>query len=345
MLYLNHSALGSHMSEILTEKGVCKPAIEHVVKSLITTSLRGTDSHGVNLFPHYCKAIDSGRINTNPNLTIKNEAKSVAILDADHAFGHHAGAVASDHAVELAKKTGISAVGVKNSSHFGAAAYFGLRMSNEGCLGFAFTNADALVKAHSSKEAFFGTNPICFCAPLLEEPPLCLDMATSLVAWNRIKESRRSNQSVPAEWGFNSDGNNETNPDLVTSLTPIGHYKGFGLGMMIDVLCSTLLGGPISKDILAMYDSPISAKRRIGHFFMAINIASFIPLETFKVNLQSMTNRIREMESINSTDRVMIPGDPEKKNEHIRKTDGIPMDQEKHKEFLQISPKFKNAIV
>ena len=118
---------------------------------------------------------------------------SVAIIDADHAFGHYAGSITIQHAVKMAKKTGIGAVSVKNSTHFGAAAFFAFQANQEDCIGLAFTNGDALVKAYNSKEIFFGTNPICFTVPLEKEEPFCLDMATSQVAWNKVLNYKRKN--------------------------------------------------------------------------------------------------------------------------------------------------------
>ena len=119
------------MKKVLINLTVNKDSINHVVNSLVETSLRGVDSHGINLFPHYCRAISSGRINKNPDINISDTGVSTSSIDADHSFGHHVGAVAIDKAIKLSEKTGISAVNVKNSTHFGAASYFGLRAAEK----------------------------------------------------------------------------------------------------------------------------------------------------------------------------------------------------------------------
>ena len=142
-----------------------------MVASLIQTSLRGVDSHGIQLFPHYLRAVASGRVNAKPVLSVVKTGSSSATLDAMDWFGHHAGAVAIDAAVELAKASGVGAASVGQSTHFGAAAYFALRAANAGCIGFSFTNADALVKAFNASKPVFGTNPVCFTAPLRTEDP------------------------------------------------------------------------------------------------------------------------------------------------------------------------------
>src|SRR3989337_517805 len=92
--------LSALMKVFLKGKGMNIDSVNHCVDSLIQTSLRGIDSHGINLFPHYCRAVDAGRINKNPQFKIRSSAKSAAILNADHAFGHHASAVAIDYAID-----------------------------------------------------------------------------------------------------------------------------------------------------------------------------------------------------------------------------------------------------
>ena len=345
MLKVNHLVLKHKMAEILLQKGVNADSVFHATESMIQTSVRGVDSHGINLFPHYCRAVDSGRIAKTPEIKVKKSAVSAAMVDAGHAFGHHAGAVAIDLAVQLASETGIGAVGVKNSTHFGAAAYFALRAAEKGFIGLSFTNADALVKAHGSKEAFFGTNPICFAAPLEKEEPFCLDMATSLVSWNKINNYRRENLPIPGHWAFDEDGKPVTDPHLAKSLNPAGDYKGFGLGMMVDILCATLIGGIASKDLLAMYSSPIEAQRRVSHFFMAIDISKFNPLGAFKSSLQLMVNRIRSLPTLDGSQKMMVAGDPEKLAEKQRIISGIPMDSIKYDEFLALSSDFKTALM
>src|SRR5262245_14442391 len=146
MLHVDSGRMASAMRSTLAGRAVEPAAIDHVVGSLIETSLRGIDSHGINLFPHYCRAVDGGRINRRPNIRIDHTAAGTTILDGDYGFGHHIGAIAIDTAVSDAQRSGVAAAAVRRTSHFGAAAYFGLRAAARGCIGLAFTNADALVR-------------------------------------------------------------------------------------------------------------------------------------------------------------------------------------------------------
>lgn len=344
MKYLDSVKLAAIMQSVFRDLNVNADALDHVVRSLIQTSLRAVDSHGVNLFPHYVQAVKSGRINKNPQFDFKQTSLTTGILFADHAFGHHAGTIAMTKAVEMAHKNGLGAVNVQNSTHFGAASFFALPAAKDGCIGFAFTNADALVKATGGQEAFCGTNPICFTAPLKNEEPFCLDMATSMVSWNKIRNHRRTNEPLLDGLAYDEQGNIVNDPHKAKSLAPAGFFKGFGLGIMIDILCAILGSGPISKDVLPMYTSPIEAKRNISHFFMAIDIEKFRPRIEFEMALQHMVDRLRMLRPTEASGGVMASGDPEKRASIERKQNGIPMDEPKFDEFISISSDFQDTL-
>jgi len=343
MLIFDPSRLEKVMERELSRRGVHPDSTMHVVRALVETSLRGVDSHGIILFPHYCRAVDGGRINKTPNMKALSQHASIALLDADHAFGHHAGSAAIEIARQMADQTGIGAVCVKNSTHFGAAAYFGLQVSRKGYMAFTFTNADSLVKAYGSDRAFFGTNPICFTVPMRDEDPFCLDMATSQVSWNKIKIYRMKKESVPEDWGFGPDGRPTSDPDAVKSLNPIGLYKGYGLGIMVEILCSLLASGPIALQVIPMF-TRINEKRSISHFFMVLDIRKFRLMESFLEDLQNMVEQVRNLPTLKGVSSVMIPGDPEKQVFKERSLRGIPIDEKTYEDFLQLSHDFSGAL-
>jgi ureidoglycolate dehydrogenase (NAD+) len=323
MFRLDAPRLATLMHARLAALEVDPEAAAHVVGSLVQTSLRGVDSHGIQLFPHYVRAVGAGRIAARPRIVAERTAAATARVDAGHAFGHHAGAVAIDLAVELARDAGVGAVSVRDSTHFGAAAYFALRAARQGCVGFAFTNADALVKAFNAREPVFGTNPVCFAAPMADEEPLCLDMATSLVSWNKVRNCRVSGDLLGAGWAFDRQGNPTTDADAAVSLNPAGGYKGYGLGMMVEVLCGLLADGPVARELLPMFTSPIEARRHISHFFLALDVSRYVPVERFAARLQALAESIRCLPSTDA--RVMVPGDPEKAAFEERSRLGIPV--------------------
>ncbi|MBU0568836.1 Ldh family oxidoreductase [bacterium] len=332
-----HGILRDFCIAVLKNRSVKDDVLYHVVESLIQTSLRGVDSHGIELLPHYICALDAGRINPDPKYRYTTTAQSTGKLDADHTFGHAAGAEGMVRAVEMARTSGIGAIAVYNSTHFGAAAYFSFLASKQDMIGMSFAYADPLMLSYSGVRPFFGPNPICFTAPCENEGPFCLDMSTTLISWNKLRSYKAGGKEIPSDWACDEEGNLTTNPNEAVSLLPIGKYKGFGLSMMIDILCSLLSGMPFGRDITKMYTDPIEKKRYLGHFFIAIDIACFAKVSTFKKRLQEMMDAVRSEPAKNREVPVMVPGDPEKKMHEIRIKTGIPVSRMTYEKFKQIS--------
>lgn len=321
----------------LEQKNVRSDVASHVAESLIQTSLRGVDSHGIRLLPHYIRAIDSGRINPQPNYSVTRNFPSAGKLDADNTFGHAAGGEAMIKACKMASENGIGCISVFNSTHFGAASYFSLLAAEKGFIGISFTHADSLMKSYRGKRAFFGTNPICFAAPCEDEDPFCLDMATTLANWNKIIQYRERSEQLPDGWAYDKEGFETTNPDKAATLAPIGGYKGFGLSMMIEILCSLLTGMPFGRDLTRMYSDPIEKKRFLGHFFMAINIEAFEDQGIFKSRLKELMEAVRKEPPLEPSLKVLVPGDPEKEQLLIRTKSGIPIDAQTFNSFKELS--------
>lgn len=329
-------ALKTFIKEALLKDNVRKDVAQYVAEGLIQTSLRGVDSHGVRLLPHYLKGVKKGRINPNPNYRFKKTSPSTGTLDADHTFGHASGMEAVKKAIELADKAGTGHVAVYNSSHFGAAAYYALEIAKHDMLGMSFTNTDALIKTYGGKRPFLGNNPICFAAPCEGEDPFCLDMATSVVTFNKIRQLREEGREAPEGVGADTNGIETKNPDEITALLSIGGYKGYGLSLMIEILCSLLTGMPYGRHIPKMFEAPMSEKRFLGHFISAIRIDCFQDKEVFKRRLSDMLNEVRNEPRLDKNVPIQVAGDPEKQIAERRKTGGIAVNRSLFKTFMDI---------
>lgn len=313
------------VKQALLEANVNIEVAELTAKGLWTTSLRGVDSHGIRLLPHYLEGVFGGRINPNPQIKFKQTSASTGVLDADHTFGHAAGIIAIRKAMELAEQAGVGFVAVKNSSHCGAMAYYGLEACNKDMIGLAFTHATSKVKTAGATQAFFGTNPLCFTAPMRDEGPFCFDSAPTRITSNRINQFREENEPLPPGCAADRNGQETLNPYLAEQLIPIGDYKGYGWAMMVDILCGLLTGMAVGKSISKMFIDPMSQKRRLGQFYGAIRISAFEDPDRFKQRLQNLANQVRSQKRMNHDIPVQIPGDPEKRNEEDRQANGIPV--------------------
>ena len=327
----------SFVESALLKSGVAETTAQVTARGLWQASLRGVDSHGIRLLPHYLRGAKAGRINPEANFKFEKTSLSTGRLDADHGFGHAAGMLAMQHAMELASEAGSGQVAVYNSSHCGSMAYFTLEAAYRDMIGSAYTHASPNMRSANAATRFFGTNPICMAAPMADEDPFCYDGATTMVALNKIRHKGDMGETIPQGWGADKKGRDTTDPDQVSQLLPMGDYKGFGLGMMVDILCGTLTGMPTGDQVSDMFRDPISEKRMLGQFFTATRIDVFHDPSQFKQSLQDMAERIRNQPRQDPDVPVMIPGDPEKAHQADRETNGMPIGQAVLNEFQMLA--------
>ena len=327
MKKINHKILKIKIKEFLIKNGANEFSAESVSKGLVETSLRGVDSHGIRLLPHYINALKNGRINGNPKFKVIKTFPAFVGLNADNAFGHAAGFKSIEIGMDLASKYGIAAISVFNSSHPGGMASFSLEAARNGFCSFSFTHADSLLKSYGGKNSFFGTNPICFAAPRKNEEPFCVDMAPTFIPWNKILETKEKNESLKDNVAVDAEGNPTNNPSEAKALLGIGNYKGFALAAMVEVLCSTLSGMPFGPHIPSMYRSSIKENRNLGQFYIVFRNDVNIDSDLFNEALKRMSDEVREQEPNNPNQSVLMPNDPQINFSKEREKKGIPVMQ------------------
>lgn len=333
-------ALKKFAYRVLLSAGVRSDVSRYVAEGLVQTSVRGVDSHGIRLLPHYLRGVAGGRINPEPRYIFRRTSASTGLLDADHTFGHAAGMEASRHAIKLAKKAGTGHVAVCNSTHFGAAAYYALEIAKHDMIGMAFTNTDALVRTYAGRRAFLGNNPIAFAAPCRDEEPFCLDMATSIVTFNKIRQWKEQGALAPAGVGADRDGRETRDPNKIYTLLPIGGYKGYGLSMVIEILCGFLTGMLYGPYIPKMFEAPMSAKRLLGHFIIAMRIDCFQKKSVFKKRMSCLMRELRSEPRMERHQPVQVAGDPEKRTQRERERRGIPLTAKEYDELRAIGEEY-----
>lgn len=327
MIRIRHDDLTVFTRQVLDKVGLDEFSAGAVTLGLCQTSLRGVDSHGIRLLPHYVNSARNGRKNPRPNFQLTRNFPAVGRLDADNAFGHAAGMHAMDLCCDMAAEFGIGAVGVVNSSHPGAMATFALHAAERGFIAFAFTHADSLLLSANGTRPYFGTNPVCMAAPRQGGTPYCLDMATSAIPWNRLLLHKAKGEPLPEPYGADAEGNPTTDPLSATCLMPFGGYKGYALSSMVEVLCGVFTGMAFGREIPAMYKSPIEEPRRLGQFFMAIHPGGCIDGADFAARMAQMAEEVHAEPAKPGLD-VMLPGDKEDREAERRRAAGIPLDPE-----------------
>lgn len=307
-----------------------------VVDGLIETSLRGVDSHGIRLIPHYIRATIIGRINPNPKFKFKKTSQTTILMDADHTYGITAGVIAMIKAIKMAKKSGVGIVVVKNSSHFGAAGIYTLLAARNNMIGRAMTPVENLVVPYGGKETFLGTNAYSYATPMQGEDPFILDMATTNISKNRLMMHQRTGQKLEPGFAVDKEGQYVTDPNRAFALMHFGGYKGYGVALEPEIFGSLMAGMPFGPHITHMF--PLTKeKRNLSHYFEAIDIKRFVPVATFKRRLKEMANELRAIPPAAGFDKVRVAGDPEKEMYARRMRKGIPLTKEIIEDFRSLA--------
>ena len=288
------------------------------------TSLRGVDSHGVARVPVYCERLRTGVLNTRPRPSVARREGAVAVVDGDHGPGQVAALFATELSIELAREHGAGVVSVRRSGHFGAAAFYAMRAAEAGLVGVALTNSEPFVIPYGGAEAALGTNPICLAAPAGDGRIFNLDMATSQVAVNRIFNARDEGRAIPDNWGVDERGEPTTDAAAVKSAVPLGGYKGYGLALMVEVLCGVLSGSGVRHTVGDLYSGG-RQRQDTGHFHLAIDPERTVGRERFASVLAGMLDELRAIPPAPGFDEVLVAGDPEDRTRAARERDGVPI--------------------
>lgn len=337
---IDYKHLKDFVFKILSKTGLDRHSAESVTLGLCETSLRGVDSHGIRLLNHYVYSAIKGRKNPRPKYKFHKSFPALGVLNADNAFGHAAGLKAVDICMKIANKYGVGIVAVKNSSHPGALATMTLKAARKNFIAFAFTHADSLLLTHNGKKPYFGTNPICFSAPRKEKEPFCVDMATSMISWNKLLKFKNQNKILENNLAADTKGNITTIPSKARSLLGAGSYKGYALASMVEVLCGVFTGMNFGTSIPAMYKFSMSKPRKLGQFYIVLKPNAAVSLKTFIKRMQVLSSQVRKQKPKSRKNKVMMPNDPEILNSRNRLKYGIPIDNNTFKEMNALSKKF-----
>lgn len=320
---IDSDRLREFVNAVLQRGGVEDEHATRVADGLVRADLRGVSSHGVSRLEVYMKKFEAGGFNAAPEMRVDRLGDSVARVDADDGPGQSAAYRAMEEAMEMAEGTGVGMVSVTNSNHFGTAAYYTEQASAEGYIGLATTNVGPDVIPFGGANRFLGTNPISFSIPTDREFPVTLDMATSVVAMGKIQEvSRREDTDIPADWAVDENGKPTTDPHEAVAVRPLGGPKGYGLGVVVDVLCGLLSGSGTSPTVGPLYDE-FDQPMRLGHFVGAIDVDRFRELDVFKAEIGEYIDQLKAIEPREGFDEVMLPGEIETQTLHDQQERGI----------------------
>lgn len=321
----------------LEKAGVPPPEAKLVADSLVQTSVWGIDSHGVLRLTHYLRRMTIGSVKAAATPVVMRTGPVTAQVHGEDGLGIVHAALAMETAIEMARESGVGVVGVGHSSHCGAMGLYTRMAAREHLVGIAMTHSSSIVVPHGGKRKYFGTNPISFAFPREKGEAICLDMATSQVAWNKVLNARIEGRPLDPGIAVDAEGRPTTDAARAAAGIPLGGpiygYKGYGLAFAIDILCGLMNGMTFGRHINSMYEE-LDQPRKIGHLLMALDPRRFAGGDSMEAAIDALVQDLR-----GEGDDVMYPGEPEERAMAERLVKGIPIDAEALKDMRDWSAK------
>ncbi len=308
---------------------------------LVAANLRGINSHGVARLKRYVDGLRDGVMLARPDIKVVHETPGTALIDGGAGLGQPVGVQGMKLAIKKAQEMGVGFVAVRNSNHYGIAGYYSLMALEQELIGISMTNAAVLVVPTFGRDAILGTNPISVTAPAGEEKPFVLDMATSTVSRGKLEVYDRQGKPLPLGWATNEHGVATTDARRVLDnllaragggLLPLGGegellrgYKGYGLTFLVDILCGVLPGAGYATTIYPKDEEGNPLPANVGHFFGAIRVDAFRPLDEFKATMDDIIRRLKGSAKAEGAERIYVHGEKEFEEEERRRREGIPL--------------------
>lgn len=340
--YIPVEIVESFMVDAFQAMGVPPDEARICADVLIASDVRGIESHGIGRLKYYYDRIKAGVQFTKTEIEVVRDSQATAVLDGHHGMGQVIAYRAMQMAIDKARQYGVGVVVVRNSTHFGIAGYYPLMAAREGMIGFTFTNARPAIAPTFGTEPMLGTNPIAFAAPSDRGFDFCFDGATSITQRGKIEVAARAGKPVPEGWVIDAQGQPATDPNRImddlgrdeAALLPLGGagellagYKGYDLATVVEILSASLAGGVFMKDLLGFAEDGSRRPFMLGHFFLAIDVAHFIPVEQSRAITGGIMAALQASRKAPGYDRIFVAGEKEHEIEQAVRARGIAVNQ------------------
>lgn len=307
-------ALDGFCRRVLHALGVNEADARVTAEALVATDAWGVHTHGTKLLKGYARRLRGGGLRTDAAPTIAEEGPAWAVVDGNSMLGQVATTFATRLAIEKARSAGVGFVTVRNSCHFGAAGYYAWLAAREGMIGLAMANDVPSVAAPGSKGPVLGSNPIAYAIPGGENDPILLDMSIATVAGGKVYARWKRGESIPAGWLVDGEGQPTQDGGLYpheASLAPMGGHKGYGIGLLIEILSAVLSGAAVTKHVGSWLHGDPSQPTNHGAAILAINVGAFLEPAIFYRRIAALVQEIHAAPTADETSRLMMPGEME----------------------------------
>ena len=300
--------LKKEVIKIFKKYGLSQDHAKISANALINAELVGAFGHGISRLKMYCDRISKKVINPKPKIKIKNISQSISHIDADNSIGFVAADIAIKKAIKNATKTGIGLVAVKNSGHYGLSGYYAEQAVKKNLVTMIYTNAPPAIAPHGALKSLFGTNPICFGAPVGKKVPFILDTSIAMINRGKIRVAERNKTSIPEGVALDKHGKPTTDAKkaLQGVQLPIASFRGSGLAWMVDILSGVLTGGNHAGRVKDPFED-FTGPQNIGHLFITIKTNLFV--KDYKLRIKDNIKRVKSLPKIKGVKEIMYPGE------------------------------------
>lgn len=323
---VNVSSLREFCVDVFRNLGVPDEDASITADVLIVADQRGIGSHGVQRLRRYVVGLRSGYIKPTANIMIIKETANTLLLSGGQGLGQVIGYRAMRAVIDKAVKNNVALALVRDSNHYGIAGYYPMMALEYGLIGISLSNTTPGVTPTFSRERILGTNPIAVAVPAGKEKPFVLDMATSTAPFGKIEIYHREGKKIPLTWATDAEGNATDDPSSVLQnmsqlnyggLLPLGGaseenggHKGYGLALLVDILCGVLAGGLFGPNL---YRATVKGEpsTKLSQLFAAIRIDAFIDPAVFKNAMDEYIRILKNSEKAIGQKRVYIHGEKE----------------------------------
>jgi len=331
--------LKSFIAEAFRMVGMPASDAEQVASLMAQADLQGSDGHGVLRLPQYVKRIKAGGINLNPDIRVIIERPASAVVDGDNGMGHLVVSRVVEVAMNKARQCGVAWVGARGSNHAGPASLYARMPMQQDMIGlyFAVGNANHL-PPWGGADMLLSTNPIAAGIPASHEPPIVLDMATTVAAYGKVKSKAKAGEMMPEGWMIDRKGKPLTDPSRADEgfLLPIGGHKGAGLALVVGLLAGSLQGAAMGKEVID-FNKDHRSKTNTGQAILVIDLNAFGEPGVFKAGVDTLIRDIRSSERLDGVERIWLPGEQSHWRRQQYLQEGIPISAGVAKDLLSLS--------
>jgi LDH2 family malate/lactate/ureidoglycolate dehydrogenase len=326
-IQVSHQELQRFIQAAFLSQGLPEADATQVARLMTEADLQGSDGHGVIRMPQYIKRIQAGGINIKPQIRVVQERAAMAVIDGDNGMGHLVVSRAVDLAIEKARKAGVAWVSTRFSNHAGPASLYARRPLAHDMLGlyFAVGNANHL-PPWGGMDMLLSTNPISAGIPTDQEPPVVLDMATTVAAYGKVKAKAKRGEQMPEGWMIDRQGRPLLDPKRANEgfLLPIGEHKGYGLALIVGLLAGTLGGAAMGRDVID-FNADHKTVTNTGQAILVIDLSAFGDPQDFKHSVDKLVRDIRGSERLPGVERIWLPGEQSHEKRQRYSSSGIPV--------------------